>query len=741
MTGIIQCEPVHHCLCEDESAFILETGLLDFRAVGSAVKSISDQNRTKHPPPPHGRSLIHNDLRFISGRRRPVLLSHLPEELRGPGRTYEDQKSEKPGAILLRSGHRRFHGTERNRLRNLHSAFITTNVLHSGFRSSRATYQSEAIRGNPKLLNTLCPTRRFRNSRDQLRLDNHLKFPAQRTVRNLLCSAWLMMMIAAAAAAPNIVLIMSDDMGYSDIGCYGGELRTPNLDGLAAKGIRFTQFYNTARCCPTRAALLTGLYPHQAGVGHMMADRGHDGYRGDLSRSCTTIAEALKAAGYGTYAAGKWHVTRHIQPEGPKHNWPLQRGFDRYYGTIHGGGSYFDPSTLTRDNTPISPFADPEYRPQRFYYTDAISDQAVRFIADHHKQHPAKPFFLYVAYTAAHWPMHAPPEDIARYRGKYDRGYAPAQAARLKRLKELGLLKARWLPAKLAGDWEKVPDKAWEAACMEVYAAMVDRMDQGIGRIVAQLKESGQLENTVIFYLQDNGGCAEPMGRAGTKAHPEAPRGDRPTLPPLKADALLPPGSVPPQTRDGFPVLMGRKVLPGAGDTYIAYGQGWANVSNTPFREYKHWVHEGGISTPLIVHWPAGIAASRRGKIEHQPGHLIDILATCLDLAGAKDRPKTEGVSLRPALRGKSLRRAQPLFWEHEGNRAIRDGKWKLVAKENQPWELYDMEADRTETTSLAAKYPERARKLAAQWHAWAARANVLPLGTWRAKATANAAD
>jgi arylsulfatase A-like enzyme len=559
----------------------------------------------------------------------------------------------------------------------------------------------------------------------------------------LACFVLILDATSAVPPRPNIVIIMSDDMGYSDIGCYGGELQTPNLDALAARGIRFTHFYNTARCCPTRAALLTGLYPHQAGVGHMMNDRGHDGYRGDLSRNVLTIPEALKPAGYRTYAVGKWHVTRHIQPEGPKHNWPLQRGFDRFYGTIHGGGSYFDPSTLTRDNTPISPFADPEYRPKVFYYTDAISDHAVRFIADHQKQHRDKPFFLYVAYTAAHWPMHAPAEDIARYRGRYDSGYAPARAARLKRLKELGLLNSRWQPAKLTGNWEKVPDKNWEAAGMEVYAAIVERMDQGIGRIVAQLKESGQLDNTIIFYLQDNGGCAEVMGRTGTKAHPEAPRADRPTLPPLAADALLPPGSVPPQTRDGFPVLMGRKVLPGPGDTYIAYGEGWANVSNTPFREYKHWVHEGGISTPLIVHWPAGIASSRRGKLEHQPGHLVDLMATCLDLAGsvalaplgrASVPPKLEGVTLRPAFRGRSLRRAQPIFWEHESNRAIRDGKWKLVAKEKQPWELYDMEADRTETNDLSARHPERVRKLAAQWDAWAARANVLPLGTWRAK-------
>ncbi len=550
------------------------------------------------------------------------------------------------------------------------------------------------------------------------------------------------LLFSVIAAPPNIVLILSDDMGFSDIGCYGGEIRTPNLDALAADGLRFTQFYNTARCCPTRAALLTGLYPHQAGVGHMMDDRGHIGYRGDRNRNCVTIAEALKSVSYRSYAVGKWHVTRHIQPQGPKHNWPLQRGFARFYGTIHGGGSYFDPSTLTRDNTAISPFADPEYQPQTYYYTDAISDHAVRFMADHAAEHSGKPFFLYVAYTAAHWPMHALPEDIARYRGKYDAGYAPTRAQRLERLSELGLLRPEWAPAPLAVPWEKIPDRRWEAACMEVYAAMVERMDRGIGRIVAHLKQRGQLENTLLLYLQDNGGCAEVMGRAGTKLHPEAARLEQPTLPALKPEALLPPGSVPPQTRDGYPVLMGRKVLPGAADTYIGYGEGWANVSNTPFREYKHWVHEGGISTPLIAHWPDGIPLRRRGQFEHQPGHLIDLMATCLDAAGARypaefeghKIPPGRGRSLRPAFRGDSLRRSEPLFWEHEGNRAVRGGKWKLVAKEGQPWELYDMEADRTEMNDLAAKFPKRVSELSAKWDAWAARVNVLPLGTWREK-------
>lgn len=541
--------------------------------------------------------------------------------------------------------------------------------------------------------------------------------------------------VAAPASRPNIIIILSDDMGFSDVGCYGSELRTANLDSLATKGIRFTQFYNTARCCPTRAALLTGLYPHQAGIGHMMNDRGHDGYRGDLSGKCVTIAEVLKSAGYRNYAVGKWHVTRHIKPEGPKHNWPLQRGFDRFYGTIHGGGSYFDPSTLTRDNTQISPWADPEYKPASYYYTDAISEHAVRFLGDHERQHGNEPFFLYVAYTAAHWPMHALPEDIARYRGKYDGGYGLVRAARLKRLGELGLLNAGWQPAPLAGNWEKVADKRWEAAGMEVYAAMVERMDQGIGRIVGQLKQSGQFDNTLIFYLQDNGGCAELMGRSGSKAHPEAPRADRPTLPRLAPDALLPPGSVPPQTRDGFPVLMGKKVLPGAGDTYIAYGEGWANVSNTPFREYKHWVHEGGISTPLIVHWGGGIPRERHGKLETQPGHLIDLMATCLDVSGAtypRGFPRLPGVTLRPALEGKPLKRSRPLFWEHESNRAIRDGKWKLVAKADKPWELYDMEADRTEMNDLAGQFPERVRLMARRWTKWAKDVQVLPLGAWK---------
>ena len=537
-----------------------------------------------------------------------------------------------------------------------------------------------------------------------------------------------------AKTRPNIIIILSDDIGYSDLGCYGGEIHTPTLDRLASRGLRFSQFYNCARCCPTRAALLTGVYPHQAGVGHMTDDRGYEGYRGDLNRRTVTIAEVLRTAGYRNYAVGKWHVTKATRPDSPKDNWPLQRGFDRFYGTITGAGSYFDPGTLTRDNTMISPFADPEYQPEVFYYTDAISDHAVRFIREHVSAFPHQPFFMYVCYTAAHWPLHALEEDIAKYRGRYDAGYGPIRLARFERLKELGLISPQWELSPQVGNWEKVEHKAWEARCMEVYAAQIDRMDQGIGRIVAALEMTGQLQNTVIFYLQDNGGCQESIGRTGNWRRPVEP-----SLPPIPPEAIRT-DVRPSQNRRGVPTLTGPYVMPGPEDTYISYGINWANVSNTPFREYKHFVHEGGIATPLIVHWPAGL--KRRGEIEHTPAHVIDLMPTCVELAGA-EYPREfagqsilppEGVSLLPLFEGQPLVRKEPLFWEHEGNRAVRDGKWKLVAKENAPWELYDMEADRTEMHNLADQYPEVVERLAAAWDRWAARAQVLPLGAWRAK-------
>lgn len=538
---------------------------------------------------------------------------------------------------------------------------------------------------------------------------------------------------------PNIILIMCDDMGYSDLGCYGGEIETPNLDRLAQGGLRFTQFYNTARCCSTRAALLTGLYSHQAGIGHMVdgagPKSGSPAYAGELSRKAVTIAEVLRMSGCATYMTGKWHVTGKVNPKGrqQKTNWPLQRGFDRFYGTIHGAGSFFDPNTLTRDNDYVSPFADPQYTPSQFYYTDAINEHAARYVTNHHQRANDQPFFLYVAHTAAHWPMHAKDKDIEKYKGRYDGGYESIRQKRIDKMKQLGLLDPRWLPSPQAGNWNEVENKAWETRCMEVYAAMVDCMDQGVGRLMETLKANGQFDNTLVLFLQDNGGCAEGMGRAGAFK----PRADSPTLPPLANDYLQP-DMIPKQTRDGFPVRQGEGVMPGGPDTYIGYGRDWANVSNTPFREYKHWEHEGGISSPLIAHWPAGIA--RSGQLESAPSHLIDIMATCVELSGAtypttfagESIQSLEGISLAPTFAGKKLARPQPLFWEHEGNRAVRDGDWKLVSKHPGDWELYDMAADRTEMHNLAKEHPERVKELSEAWEQWAQRVGVLP---WPLKA------
>jgi arylsulfatase len=530
---------------------------------------------------------------------------------------------------------------------------------------------------------------------------------------------------ADPAQRPNIVVILSDDMGYSDIGCYGGEIETPNLDGLARGGLRFTQFYNTARCCPTRASLLTGLYPHQAGMGHMTNDRHLPGYRGDLDDRCVTIAEALKPAGYTSYAVGKWHVTKAVDPkaEAEKRNWPLQRGFSRYYGTITGAGNFFDPATLVRDNRLISAFADPEYPAEDYYYTDAISDHAARFIREHDR---AKPFFLYVAYTAAHWPMHARDRDIGKYEGRYAAGYEATRTARYAKMLTEGVVtKANttlWpFPQDLGERGEFWP---WDRRNMEVFAAMVDSMDQGIGRIVRAIEEAGQRDNTLVCYLQDNGGCAEGLGRDGVGG----PRADAPSLPPIPNDDIRSSLRAK-QTRDGYPVRQGKGVMAGPADTFIGYGEAWSTVSNTPFRRHKHWVHEGGISTPLVVHWPRGIA--KPGGLDHTPGHLIDIMATAVDLAGASypaDKTPLEGRSLVPLFDGGSLDR-DALYWEHEGNRAVRQGDWKLVAVHNGPWELYDLAKDRSEQHDLSGSDPDRVRRMAAVWNAYAARANVAPWG------------
>jgi arylsulfatase A-like enzyme len=498
---------------------------------------------------------------------------------------------------------------------------------------------------------------------------------------------------AEPARKPNIVVIMADDMGFSDIGSYGGEIATPNLDKLAADGLRFTQFYNMARCCPTRAALLTGLYPHQADVGHMTKSAFPlEGYRGELSKQAVTIAEALKPAGYGTYMLGKWHLSTTEKPG----NWPADRGFEHYYGIISGATGYFAPTTLMRDATPISVKSDKEYQPADYYFSDALGDNAVKYLGAHCQATPEKPFFMYVAFTAPHWPLHAPAETIAKYRGKYKAGWEAIRAARLQKQLEIGLLDKAWAASDLdAPKWDSLtPEQQDEMDFrMAIYAAQVDRMDENIGKIVEELKKQNKLDDTLILFLSDNGGCAEGGVLGGGTA----------------------------------------ASLGGRGGYLLSYGKAWAGVSNTPFRLYKHFVHEGGISTPLIAHWPSGIA--RKGQFENQPGHLIDIMATCVDLSGApypkehagQPVPPLEGRSLVPAFAGKPIER-EAIFWEHEGHRALRVGNYKLVAKGPQgKWELYDMAKDRTELHDLAAAEPERTQQMAATWESWAKRTHAIP--------------
>jgi arylsulfatase len=515
--------------------------------------------------------------------------------------------------------------------------------------------------------------------------------------------------------SPNILIILNDDMGFSDIGCYGGEIDTPNLDRLASGGLRYSQFYNTARCSPSRASLLTGLHPHQTGIGILTYDTGPEGYAGDLNRNCVTIAEVLKGRNYRCYLSGKWHIARSLTQ--PSSAWPLQRGFDEFFGTIIGAGSFYNPNTLTRGNDNIEHEAEQD---PAFFYTDAISDQAVAYIKAHRRGHPDAPLFQYVAYTAPHWPLHAHEEDIAKYKGRFDAGWDKLREERLARLIRDGVIHRLWQLTDrdpTQPPWEEADYREWRSRCMEVYAAQIDRMDQGIGRIIQALEETDQLENTLIVFLSDNGGCAEdiPVGVTARELVDEL----------MIAKAT---------TRTGEPVRFGNdpKIMPGGEDTYQSYGTAWANLSNTPFRLYKHWVHEGGIATPLIVHWPRGIKEA--GGLRHHPGQLPDIMATILEVTGATYPreheghaiPPCEGESLVPSFESDEIARG-PLFWEHEGNAAMRMGKWKLVRNYPGPWELYDLEADRTEMHDLAAQHPQRVREMSEQYAAWAERCGVIP--------------
>ncbi|MCY4596234.1 MAG: arylsulfatase [Bryobacterales bacterium] len=496
---------------------------------------------------------------------------------------------------------------------------------------------------------------------------------------------------ASASAKPNIVIVMADDMGYSDIGCYGGEIRTSNVDRLAENGLRFTQFYNAGRCCPTRASLLTGLYAHQTGIGHMTSenerqnfDLGYPGYRGYLNQSCVTIAEALKPAGYKTLMTGKWHIGTF---EGM---WPVDRGFDRYYGIIRGASNFFRPAPeklLVHNRERIVPGED-------YYTTDAFTSEAIKFVREAERD-DSQPFFLYLAYTAPHWPLHAWPEDVQKYRRRYMIGWDRVREARLERMRAMGLIDDAWeMTVRDAVPWGTLSaaKKDEMDLRMAIYAAQIDRMDQNIGKFVDTLRDLGELDDTLFFFLADNGGCAEG-GMLG---------------------------------RGPIEILMTKKGYS------QSYGQAWANTSNTPFRKYKHWVHEGGIASPLVVHWPAGISA--QGELRTQPTHLIDLMATALDV-GEAGYPKEfggnkilplEGVSMMPAFEGRAIDR-EALYWEHEGNRAVRRGRWKLVAENRGPWELYDMDADRTETNDVMAIHPEIGREMIEMYTVWAMARDVLP--------------
>lgn len=520
-------------------------------------------------------------------------------------------------------------------------------------------------------------------------------------------------MTTTARTRPDIVLVLADDMGFSDIGCYGGEISTPTLDRLAARGTRLTQFYNTARCSPSRASLITGLHPHQVGVGILNFDDSPDGYPGNLAEQCVTIAEALAAAGYGTYLSGKWHMASDM--ETPNGAWPTRRGFDHVFGTLEGAGSYYQPRTLMRDEVNI----EQEAAEGDFFYTDAITDNAVGFIRDHDREHGETPLFLYLAYTAPHWPLHAHDADIAAYDGRFDAGWDQLRAERMERLVKEGIIapdaelstRDPRVPA-----WEEIGDKDWEADRMEVYAAQVHAMDRGIGQVLDELERCGRLDNTIVVFLSDNGGCAEEM-------------------PPEKVEefvtAFVPMKMV---TREGEPVVPGNVpgLTPGPESTYQSYGRAWANLSNTPFREYKHWVHEGGISTPFIIHWPDGLADP--APLCTTPCQLVDVMPTLLEAAGAsypEDRngepvPAAEGRSMLSLLRGEP-EAERALFWEHEGNSAARRGRWKLVRKHARPWELYDIEADRAEAHDLAGEHPDLVAELSAAYEEWANRVGVIP--------------
>ena len=505
---------------------------------------------------------------------------------------------------------------------------------------------------------------------------------------------------------PNIILILADDLGYSDLGAYGSEIKTPNLDRLAKEGLRLKEFYNNSICAPTRASLLTGQYQHKAGVGYFANDLGLPAYQGYLNQESLTLAEVLKANGYATLMSGKWHVNNKDQ------SFPWQRGFDHVL--MLGNGSYFDQGDYNGGKQ-IPYFVDVKPYPLeagKYYQTDVITDHAVNFLNDEAKKD--KPFFLYLAYTAPHWPLHALPEDIAKYKGKYDIGWDELRKQRYARQQELGIVDAKTpLSTKEADiyDWSRLSydQKTQWAAKMEVFAAMVDRMDQGIGKLLDKLKAEGQAENTLIVFISDNGAPAEEMVKWFGGA-----------------------------IRNTGPV--------GTIGSYESQSKNWSYASNTPFLAFKDYMYEGGISSPFIAWYPSKIKA---GTLSKGTGHIIDIAPTFYDLAAAKYPKKLNNVtphalagkSLLPVLFGQetSVSRNEPLFWERAGNRAVREGKWKLVSTyPSYTWELFDLENDRGETTNVARQNHDVVSQLSTKYFAWAKKNDVVDFSTLEDKEPKN---
>lgn len=530
----------------------------------------------------------------------------------------------------------------------------------------------------------------------------------------------------SADQRPNIILIMADDLGYSDLGCYGGEINTPNLDKIAQQGIQFKQFYNVSRCCPTRASLLTGLYNHDAGIGGMTTPQNDSGYRGYLGKNTVTIAEVLRGEGYRTAMTGKWHVSNTIVQENAQEqmNWlnhktqhplfspieqyPTNRGFEKFYGTIWGVVDFFDPFSLVEGTKPISTV------PKNYYHTDAINDKASAYIREFGKGNA--PFFLYVAHNAPHWPVQALPEDIEKYKDTYKNGWQAIRIARYKKMARLGLIDTgiTKLSDRNPSDqlWANNPTKEFDARTMAVHAAMIDRMDQGIGRMLKTLEQTGKMDNTIIVFLSDNGASAELSEGYG-------PGFDRPN-----------------QTRSGQPVSYNRTegILPGGQNSFFSIGPNWANVANTPFRLWKSQSMEGGIHTPMIISWPKGIKV--KGTKTDQIGHVMDFMATFMEVSGAK-YPKTfkgneisplEGQSLSATFKGKTVAWDRPLFNEHEGSKYVRYQNWKLVVSgPDRNWRLFNMATDKSETINVAKGNPEKVAQLSKMWEEWALKHHVLP--------------